>query len=290
VRTLADTFGGGPAGWAAMGMALAIWLTLPWLAVWATTWERPGYERPSEITFGQGIRALAGHRSYQRLVAFYLCSRVAMDLIGFIFLFFFTYWLAREQAFELTFVLLLLAGVASLPLWLRVAARLDKRDVFLIGTLWWIAAQAVLVLSNAGWPTWLLIAVGGLAGIGYVVADFMPWSMLGDVIDEDELRSGERREGLYSGFFTFLRKLAGATAVLVGGVALDLAGFVTPSPGQSPAEVAQPAAAVLTIRILTGPVPIVFLLLAVWIAWGYRIGRGEHARIRAQIAERNPAV
>lgn len=210
-----------------------------------------------------------------------------MDLIGFIFLFFFTYCLLREEAFEATFVLLLLAGVASIPFWLRLASRLDKRTVFRIGTAWWMAAQVAFALSGPGWPAWLLVVVGAFAGIGYVVADFMPWSMLGDVVDEDELGSGERREGLYSGFFSFLRKLAGATAVLVGGVALDLAGFVTPLPGQSPSEVAQPELAVTTIRILTGPVPLVFLGLALWLSRGYGIGAREHARIRAEVAARN---
>jgi GPH family glycoside/pentoside/hexuronide:cation symporter len=288
-RPLADGFGGGPTGWALMALVVAAWLTLPWLAVWAATWERRGFQRPPEMSFAQGLRALAGHESYRRLVAFYLCSRVSMDLIGFILLFFFSYCLGREKAFEPTFVLLLVAGVASIPLWLRLATRLDKRTVFLIGTAWWLAAQCGFALAQPGWPMALLVAIGALAGVGYVVADFMPWSMLGDVIDEDDLRTGDRREGLYSGFFTFLRKLAGALAVLVGGIALDLSGFVTPLPGQSPADVVQPASAIWTIRILTGPVPLVFLALALALAWGYGIGAREHARIRAEIAARDAA-
>lgn len=285
-RPLTEAFGGGPGGWTAMGLVLAVWMTVPWLVIHAATWERPDFQRPPELAFGPGLRAVAKHANYRRLVAFYLCSRVAMDLIGFIFLFFFTYCLAREKAFEATFTLLLVAGVASIPVWLRVAGRFDKRTVFRIGVAWWMAAQVAFALSGPGWPTWLLVAVGAFAGIGYVVADFMPWSMLGDVVDEDELRTGERREGLYSGFFSFLRKLAGATAVLLGGVALDAAGFVTPLPGQPPGDVAQPALAVTTIRWLTGPVPLVFLGLAFWLSRGYAIGAREHERIRETIAAR----
>ena len=48
--------------------------------------------------------------------------------------------------------------------------------------------------------------------------------MLGDVIDEDELASGERREAVYAGSFTFVRKLGGASGVAVAGVVLQLAG------------------------------------------------------------------
>jgi len=44
------------------------------------------------------------------------------------------------------------------------------------------------------------------------------------VIDEDELATGERREGLYNGMFTFLRKLGGAVGVFLVMGALDLFG------------------------------------------------------------------
>jgi GPH family glycoside/pentoside/hexuronide:cation symporter len=106
----------------------------------------------------------------------------------------------------------------------------------------------------------------------------MPWAMLGEVIDEDELRTGERREGLYAGFFTFLRKLGGATAVTVAGVALDLAGFAG---GQEP-----PAAAIAAIRGLTAVAPAVFLIMAVRLAIGYPITRAAHRDILERIAAR----
>ena len=64
----------------------------------------------------------------------------------------------------------------------------------------------------------------------------MPWAMVGEVIDEDDLAHGERREGLYNGVFTFLRKLGGALGVfLVLGV-LDLAGFVKSEAGAAERE------------------------------------------------------
>ena len=50
------------------------------------------------------------------------------------------------------------------------------------------------------------------AGPGFR-ADMMPWSMVADIADEDEIVSGERREGLFVGVFTFVRKLTGAVGV-----------------------------------------------------------------------------
>jgi Na+/melibiose symporter-like transporter len=117
-----------------------------------------------------------------------------------------------------------------------------------------------------------VLALGALAGAGYAVADLMPWSMLGDVVDADEVRTHERREGVYAGFFTFLRKLAGATAVALAGLALQAAGFAG---GQAPGPTALTA-----IRWLTGAVPTAFILLAIVLARGYPISRERHAEMR----------
>jgi GPH family glycoside/pentoside/hexuronide:cation symporter len=122
-----------------------------------------------------------------------------------------------------------------------------------------------------------------MAAIGYAVADLMPWSMLGDVIDEDELACGERREGIYVGFFTFLRKLGGASAVLLVGVALDAAGYV----GGAPREL-QTGMALQTIRVFASLVPAFFLLLAIRVAMGYPLGRAAHQQVLEQIRVRNP--
>ena len=280
-RPLAEALGGGAPGYAGAGAVTSVWLALPWLIVYRATRERPGFQRPPETTFAHGMRVLLANRSYRRLVGFYVCSRITMDLVGAMFLFWFTYWIARPGDFELTLGVLLLAGAASLPFWLRLSAHLDKRTVFLIGTSGWLVAQCILFAAGPEWSRWTILSVGVLAGVGFAVTDVLPWSMLGDVIDEDELTTGERREGIFSGSFAFLRKLTGASAVSLAGVSLELAGFV---PGQAQSE-----GVVFTIRALIGLVPAAFLLLALWIAFGYRLDRATHTRIRAALDARRAA-
>jgi GPH family glycoside/pentoside/hexuronide:cation symporter len=114
--------------------------------------------------------------------------------------------------------------------------------------------------------------------VGYAVADVMPWSMLGDVVDEDELVSGERREGIYAGFFTFLRKLGGATGVAVALFVLDLSGYQQGA--------VQSERTLWMIRILTAGVPAVFVMLAGWVALRYPLGRARHAQILEELRMR----
>jgi sugar (glycoside-pentoside-hexuronide) transporter len=275
-RPLAHAMGGGAVGYAWTGMVAALWIIWPWVAIYRVTWERPGFQRHSEIGFFEGMRRLAAHVAYRRLTIVLLCSRIAMDVVGAMFIFYFDYWLRRPADFEVTLTLMLLTVVAALPLWLRASHFHDKAQIFIIGASWWILVQVILWFVTPAWPEWTMLLIAVLAGAGYAVADMMPWAMLGDVIDEDELTTGERREGLYAGSFTFLRKLGGAGAVTVAGIVLDLAGFVG---GQEP-----PQRAVVAIRGLTAIAPLVFLVGAVVMAIGYPITRARHRDILASLA------
>ena len=278
IQPLVEAFGGGARGFATVGILLGAWFALPWLLVYRVTWERPEFAGRAETGFLEGARRLVAHGSYRRLVGLYLCARIAVDLVGAMFLFYFQYWLRRPGDFAPTMSILLVAVVLSLPVWLRVARRSDKRSLFIFGACWWIGAQAFLLFLGPEWPRWTILAVAAAAGVGYAVADLMPWAMLGDVIDEDELETGERREGIYAGFFTFLRKLGGASGVAVAGVTLELAGFVG---GRE-----QTPTALAAIRGLTALAPALFLAAAAYIALGYPLTRDRHTAIREGLARR----
>jgi sugar (glycoside-pentoside-hexuronide) transporter len=279
LRPLAEAFGGGSGGFARAGALLAVWVALPWFFVYRVTFERNDAPQAAETPFLGAVRSLARHGSYRVLCALFLCARAAVDIVGAMFLYFFASWLARPDDFEPALLGMLVCVVASLPFWLNAATRTDKRTLFVIGCVWWIGIQCVLFLATPEWPRWTMFVIAAVAGVGYAVADLMPWSMLGDVIDEDELASGERREGLYNGLFTFLRKLGGAAGVFLAGVILDLAGFVKGAPEQGPT-------ALLAVRALTALVPACLLAIAAFIALRYSLGRARHVEIRAALDAR----
>jgi sugar (glycoside-pentoside-hexuronide) transporter len=284
MKPLSDWLGGGGAGWSQAAAILGVWLVLPWLAVFRVSFERPGFRREAMVGFAEGTRILANHRSYRVLSLFFILARIAVDTIGAMFLFYFSYWLGREYDFAPTLFLFLSVVVLSLPFWLRVARHHDKRTIFVIGAAWWIGAQVFIFLGDPSWPRWAMFAIAGLAAVGYAVADLMPWAMLGDVIDEDELATGERREGVYVGFFTFLRKLGGATAVALVGVTLEWSGYVGGLPREQQTELA-----LTTIRVLTSLAPALLLALAIWAALSYPLSRAAHREILDQLDRRAPA-
>jgi sugar (glycoside-pentoside-hexuronide) transporter len=285
MKPVSDALGGDAAAWATTAAVTAVWLVVPWLAVYAVSFERPIYNSRKPPGFLEGMRALAAHRAYRDLSMLYILARIAVDLIGAMLLLYFAYSIGREEDFAPTLGLFLTVVILSLPAWLAVAKKRDKRTLFIAGAAWWAAIQVVLFVADSSWPRWVLFAVPSLAAVGYAVAEMMPWSMLGDVIDEDELATGERREGMYVGFFTFLRKIGGATAVLLIGLVLELAGFVG---GLERAE--QTELALLSIRTMTSLVPTAILALSIAAAIRYPLTRKDHAKTLSALALRRQGI
>jgi GPH family glycoside/pentoside/hexuronide:cation symporter len=277
---LVELFGGGAQGHVVAGALFGFWLVAPWPLVHRVSFERPGYRRESQEPFLRSLGSLARHPSYVRLTGLFLLGRIAIDLASTMFLFYFTYWLGRPEDFPPTLGLFLLAVVAGLPLWNAIARRVEKSTIYVLGAASWIGSQLFLLAATPDWPRAWIFVGAAIGGVGYAAADVIPWSMLGEVVDEDELRSGHRREGLYFGLFTFLRKLGGATAVALGLFTLEESGYV--------ANQAQSPATLTTIRALTAIVPGVFVALGAWVALGYPLTRARHDEILRELERRRP--
>jgi glycoside/pentoside/hexuronide:cation symporter, GPH family len=279
VRPVADAFGGGPAGYAAAGALYGAIVAAPWFAIYAVTWERADFQaRESALPFLAGVRLAARHANFRRLIGLFLCGRIAMDLVAAMLILYFTLWLGRSGDFELTMGLFFTLVLASLPLWVRLAERLEKASVFVIGAVWWAGALALIVFVQPDWPRWLAIGLAVSGAIGYAVMDLMPWSMLGEVVDEDDVETGERREGTYYGLFMFARKLAGTLAVWLALTLLGALGYAHDRPANE--------ATLTAIRWLASVVPAAFLLLAAWLACDYRLTRARHQEILTVLARR----
>jgi len=285
IRPIATALGGGeatPDSFALTAIGYGVMMCLPWFLVYANTWEQPEFQsRESVVPLREAIGFLLQHKAYVQLMGLYLTSRIAMDLIGVVLILYFTHVLGRSSDFEITMACFLLVLIAALPFWLAVSRRIDKSHAFMIGACWWGIGNLGFLFAQPDWPRWVMIGLAPLVAIGYSAADLMPWAMVGDVVDEDDLNTGERREGIYNGFFTFLRKLAGALAVFMAGLVLDAAGLPE---GRG---VAAPESAVTAIRWLASVGTSVLVLSAVFIARGYPLTRKRHDEIVALLEARN---
>jgi GPH family glycoside/pentoside/hexuronide:cation symporter len=104
-------------------------------------------------------------------------------------------------------------------------------------------------------------------------------SIQADVIDYDELRSGERKEGVYFAAWN----LASKTATGVSGM---LVGFLLATSGFAP-NLEQPESATLTIRALSSVFPFICYSAGILAFLRFGLSRSTHAAIRAQLDARS---
>jgi len=128
-------------------------------------------------------------------------------------------------------------GLLSLPLWMKISKRFDKhRTLIVVFTIDFIAAIMVWFVYNPDYP-YLVILMHFLNSILITGMWVVVPSLLADVIDHDELKTGERREGSFSSFFSWFHKLSGTLFYGLSGPIIDLIGFNAKLGGDQPPEV-----------------------------------------------------
>lgn len=162
----------------------------------------------------------------------------------------------------------------SVPLWIRWGRRFGKARCLTTASGMSAAAFFVLGATGAwmdpdsrmfsGFMTVSLLAIG----ISQGALRTFPDSIKADVIDWDEARTGERKEGTYFAAWNLADKLAGAISVGVVGLAIQAAdGGVDPD----------------GLRLVFGYLPGSFLLLSMLAMRRFKIDATAHAALRARI-------
>lgn len=235
------------------------------------------------LPYLQQLRIVFSNRPFLFVIGIYLFSWLALQNTVAIIPFYIVNWMRlSNQVF--TLVILAVQGTALLMLfiWSAVCKRFGKRIAYFMGMGIWIIAQFGLFFLQPG-QTVLMFVLAVLAGFGVSTAYLIPWSMMPDVIDLDELKTGQRREGIFYGFMVLLQKMGLALGLFMVGQILDLAGFIETTGDTVPV---QPDSALMAIRIIIGPLPAVILAFGLVLAYFYPISREVHAEILMKLREK----
>lgn len=249
-----------------------------------TSSETSGDSEIPSLPFREQLGIVFQNKAFLYVIGIYLCSWLAVQLTASVLPYFVVSWMGLSDT-TFTVVALAVQGTALVMLffWKVVSERLGKKAVYFMGMSLWIIAQAGLLLLQPGQIV-LMYCLAVMAGIGVATAYLIPWSMIPDVIELDELETGQRREGLFYGFMVLLQKIGLALALFLVGIALELAGFIKSAAGE-PAPT-QPDSALLAIRLAIGPLPTIALICGLVLAFLYPITREVHAEILLRLKER----
>jgi GPH family glycoside/pentoside/hexuronide:cation symporter len=278
--------------WGTTSFLLAIIMAMIALSLWVHRRQSPlavssvplPKTQTHEMSFREKLKIVWNNRPFLFIVGIYLFSWLAVQLTASILPYFVVSWMGlSEQDFIQTALAVQGTALVMLFVWVQVSKRFEKKVVYTMGISLWIIAQIGLMLLQPGQVT-LMYGLAILAGTGVSVAYLIPWSMLPDVIELDELRTGERREGIFSGFMVLLQKMGLGVGLFLVGQALGLAGFIESVPGEPPPQ--QPDSALFAIRSAIGLLPMLFLIGGLIIAYFYPLTRDVHQQICLELAQK----
>lgn len=120
-----------------------------------------------------------------------------------------------------TLSMLLMAPIAS-----KLAGKFGKKEVCSAGVLLSAIIFIALWVLRIKSPVVFIVLIF-ISNIGMGLMSMLTWAFLADVIDYQEVRSGQRNDGSVYGIYSFSRKLAQAAAGGLGGFVLVAIGYVS---------------------------------------------------------------
>ena len=241
-------------------------------------------EEPASLPFFEQLKIVFSNRPFLFVIGIYLFSWLGVQITASIIPYFVVNYMGIKES-DVPPVLIAVQGTALLMLfvWGALSKKIGKKVVYFMGMSLWIIAAAGLFFLRPGQIV-LMYVMAVMAGIGVSTAYLIPWSMIPDVIELDELQTGQRREGIFYGFMVLLQKFGLALGLFLVGNALQVAGFKESIAGR-PLPI-QPESALFAIRVAVGPIPTVCLIFGLILTYFYPITREMHAEIMLKLKER----
>ena len=253
-----------------------VWLT--WQRYWQLQGEQIRQPQTASPSLVRQLVSVLRVRPFLCVMGIYFCSWIALQITAAILPYFVINWMGLPDV-HFTQTILAIQGTAlgMMFFWGAIGQRFGKRAVYCAGIPLMVVALNGFFWLEPGQVTWLY-GLGVLAGTGLSTAYLVPWSMLPDVMDLDELHTGQRREGIFCGLMVQLQKLGTAIAIFIVGRVLEASGYISHG-STSDVALTQPEGALTVIRWLVGPIPALILVVGIGLAAQYPITRQVHDTI-----------
>lgn len=233
------------------------------------------------LTLPQSLRAVLGNAFARRVLWVDLLFGVTQGVAGTLFLFYFQLVLGFESDSQTLSLIYFVAGLLGVPIWIWAGRRFGKHAA-LQGALIYTAVTTALMPFMPPGNFAIVAPMMGLAGLSQGGGILLTRALMADVVDEDELRTGSRRSGLYFGLLLTTSK-AGITAGPLCVVVLQLVGFEATLREHNAPET------LLALSAAFVGIPIVLSLWAALSLRKYPLDEAAQAKLHAAIEARHVA-
>lgn len=224
--------------------------------------ENPAFAKKRKVSFRDQLRVVATNRTFAIVLGINFMTRFIIAVFVAVMPFYADYVLRIDgaQLSQLLLALFIPSGI-SLLIWQRIIARLGTRKAMIISFVCTALLATPLLFVNDMTSTAITLAVLGLAVGGAALG---PDMLFAEVVDDDYVRTGQRREGMYRGILGFIFRFPPALAGLILGEGLALAGFDSDLPAA-----AQPEGVVTAIRAFSTALPLLAVAIGIALLVAY---------------------
>jgi GPH family glycoside/pentoside/hexuronide:cation symporter len=262
-----------------MGLIFGIASAAPLLLVFFGTREQPYFTQLERPKLKESLKAALKNRPFVFSAVIYLFTWTSMAIIEANLLFYIKYVVQRENMSEIIMATIFVTAILSLPLWDWISKKFNKRLAYIYGIAFWAVVQILLITVSASSSLVYLLFLCVLAGLGVGAAHVLPWSIIPDAIEVDELKTGERHEGMFYSLVTLASKVANSIAVPLSLALLEISGYI-------PNAAVQPKSTLTGIRLVVGPIPALLLVGGIIFAILYPLSRDEYRDVVQELEVR----
>ena len=173
-------------------------------------------------------------------------------------------------------------GVIALVTW--VGTKLGKRRTFALATFLSMLGYGLKWFCYNPELPWLVLLPAPLIAFGLGGLFTLMPSMMADVVDMDELKTHERREGMYGSIYWWVVKLGMTAALAGGGFLLNATGFDVELGGD------QSERTIFLLRLFDAFIPVIASGFAIWAVATFGITKEKAREIRRELEDRRGAV
>ncbi len=179
-----------------------------------------------EMSFFESLGSILNNRVFLPLLLAFIIATIGRTFNSAIALYYYQYRLGLKESDVVINILLpfFLVLMISIPFWVWLSKKIGKKipaflGVFLLGLLTVIAYP--LFPYGEIRPPLIVAFFGGILAGSILIMD----SLLTDVVDYDEWKTKQKREGIYFGFWKMGVKFSQAIGIALTGFMLDFIGF-----------------------------------------------------------------
>jgi GPH family glycoside/pentoside/hexuronide:cation symporter len=260
-----------------LGLLVGVLAVASALFTYYGTRENPVLAKTAKLPLLKSLAATFSNTPYLLLVFTSSCTAISNYTTIAVIRYLVKYFFQREDLYPHFFAAFFVGVFISIPLWIKVINRIGKKSAYIFTmSVYAVILWLILLLGPQNYVIFgATMVIAGAFNIGLWL---IPGSILPDVIEWDQLKVGERREGAFYGIWTLIRKSAIGGAFMIIGYLLAFVGYV-PNAEQTPR-------ALFGIKMLFGPIPSILLIIGIVIFLKYPITKEVHRDIVRRIHER----